>query len=244
MSGFRMPVLTVGSRSIPYVVRRTSRAQRRRIVVTPEQVEVVAPEGHSDEEIAAFVHSRRRWVHDQTERMQERTLFSALPERFVTGAKILYRGRRLKLTVSVGEGKAVEIEHRGGFHVHVPSALAGPSRDAQIEAAFQRWFRERVRADAEHFVRRYAPRLGLESVPIRIRAQKHLWGSCGRDGTISLNWHLVFAPRAVLEYAVVHELCHSIDRSHGPGFWSRIGRVMPDYDSRKGWLEANELNCR
>jgi predicted metal-dependent hydrolase len=69
-----MHVLEVGRQSIPYVVRRSAQAKRKRIVVTPEQVEVVAPLGNSDEEVARFVHARRRWVHDETERMRERTL--------------------------------------------------------------------------------------------------------------------------------------------------------------------------
>jgi predicted metal-dependent hydrolase len=239
-----MHVLEVGRRSIPYVVRRSAQAKRKRIVVTPERVEVVAPLGNTDEEVARFVHARRRWVHDETERMRERTLSWARPERFVSGAKVLYRGRRLRLTVEPAEVDEVEIECRSAFHVRLPIRLASDSADQALDAAFRRWFRDRVFQDAVTITRRFAPRLGAEPAGVRVREQKHLWGSCGRDGTIYLNWHLAFAPKPVLEYAVVHEMCHLLDRSHDPSFWQLLSRVMPDYADRKLWLEQNELSCR
>jgi predicted metal-dependent hydrolase len=85
---------------------------------------------------------------------------------------------------------------------------------------------------------------GGEPAGVRVREQQHLWGSCGKDGTICLNWHLAFAPKPVLEYAVVHEMCHLLDRSHDTSFWQPLSRVMPDYVDRKQWLEQNELGCR
>lgn len=237
-------ILTVGRRSIPYVVRRSAQAKRKRIIVTPEQVEVVAPAGATDEEVARFVHARRRWVHDETERMREHALSSARPGRFASGAKVLYRGRRLRLTVVSADVDEVEIECRSAFIVQVPEQLDPGRHDEAIDAAFRRWFRKRVHQDAVVFARRFGPRLEVEPAGIRVREQKHLWGSCGKDGTIYLNWQLAFAPKPVLEYAVVHEMCHLLDRSHDPSFWRLLSRVMPDYAERKQWLEQNELNCR
>jgi predicted metal-dependent hydrolase len=240
-----MQVLVVGNTEIPYEVRYSPRARRRRIVVTPGRVEVVAPAGMAEAEVAAYIRARRRWVFDAVEALREREGERARPGRFITGAKVLYRGRRVGLRVLVGsEGDDVRVEYRGGFVVTVPPGLVGSERDARIEAVLEGWFRERVREDAERIVRRYAPRLGVTPAGVRIKEQKHLWGSCGRDGVIHLNWQLVFAPRAVLEYAVVHELCHLLERSHGAGFWRVVQEVMPDYEPRKGWLERNGWGCR
>jgi hypothetical protein len=73
---------------------------------------------------------------------------------------------------------------------------------------------------------------------VRIKDQKHVWGSCGPDRIVNLNWHLIFAPKTVLEYAVVHELCHLRHRNHDRSFWGgwsahscRIGRP-----GRRGWI--------
>lgn len=249
--------LVVGRTVIPYEVRRSARARRRRIVVTPERVEVVAPEGQSDEEIAAYVESRRRWVYDALDDLRDQLGTAARagagdgarPGRFVSGAKVLYRGRRMRLRVVTQRRRGAEacgasVEYRGGFVVTVPEALEGAAREAAVEEALEEWFRARVREDAEAVVRRYAPRLGVEPAGLRIKAQKHLWGSCGHDGVIHLNWQLIFAPRPVLEYAVVHELCHLRDRSHDASFWRLVAEVLPDWEVRKGWLERHEMQCR
>ena len=161
----------------------------------------------------------------------------------VWGARVRCGGRRLGLWVGVGAGARATVAYRGGFVVTVPAGLGAEEREARVGEALEGWLRGRVREDAEGLVRRYAPRLGVEPAGVRIAAQKHLWGSCGRDGVIRLNWQLIFAPRAVLEYAVVHELCHLRERSHGAGFWRLVAEVMPDYEGRKGWLERNGWGC-
>jgi predicted metal-dependent hydrolase len=238
-----MPVLEIGGRRVPYVVRRTARAQRRRIVVTPGLVEVIAPEAHSDDEIAAFMHRRRRWVHNQTERMAERVRHDAAsPIRFVSGAKVLYRGRRLRLTVQAADVDEPRVSCRGGFLVEIPRA--SQSADVAVERALMDWLRGRAADDVAQIARRYAPRIGVAPAALRVKEQKHLWGSCGKDGSINIHWQLVLAPRPVLEYAVVHELCHLRERSHGPEFWRLLQQILPDYESRKGWLEENEMSCR
>ena len=67
-----------------------------------------------------------------------------------------------------------------------------------------------------------------------------MWGSCGKDRSVNLNWHLIFGPRTVLEYAVVHELCHLRHGNHDSAFWTLVGTILPDWKSRKAWLDRNE----
>jgi predicted metal-dependent hydrolase len=57
---------------------------------------------------------------------------------------------------------------------------------------------------------------------------------------ILINWHLIFAPRKVLEYVVAHEVAHLSIRSHGPSFWRLVGTIMPGFDDAKGWLEKHQ----
>lgn len=233
-----MPVLQVGATEIPYRIRHSAAAKRKRIVVTPGGIEVVAPAGQDDAEIAAFMHDKRRWVYDKREEMQERTTEHPFPTRFATGGKVLYRGRRLRLFVELANVDATEVEFRNGFHVRAPAELDDRARDQAIGHALSTWMKTRVEHDASAFVRRYAPKLGVAPKGLRIKDQRHLWGSCGKDGVINLNWHLIFAPKPVLEYAVVHELCHLRHRDHSKGFWRLLGTVLPDYPIRKKWLDA------
>lgn len=79
---------------------------------------------------------------------------------------------------------------------------------------------------------------------ITIRDQKSRWGSCSSRGTLSFNYRLVFAPPKVLDYVVVHELCHLTHMNHSKDFWNLVAEVMPEYKEYKKWLRehGHELN--
>jgi predicted metal-dependent hydrolase len=235
-----MPVLTVGETHIPYTLRRSNKTQSARITVTPQIVEVVVPAAASEEEIAEVLHRRREWLVEQTRHMAD--LVAAAPKvvHFVTGAKIPYRGRLMRLTVQPSDGTLVEVSFRNGFVVDCPRTLLEASRDTLIEDALRLWLRKRLREDVNAFVRMHGEANGLKPRRVEIKDQKHLWGSCGQDRVVNLNWHLIFAPKTVLEYAVVHELCHLRHRTHDRAFWGLVGSILPDWEIRKAWLDANE----
>src|ERR1700710_1940576 len=96
-----------------------------------------------------------------------------------------------------------------------------------------------MRRDVIEVVRRHGEPNGLKPSGVRVKNLKHMWGSCGRDRVVNINWQLVFAPIAVLEYAVVHELVHLQHRSHGAAFWAAVGAILPDWEVRKRWLDQN-----
>lgn len=78
---------------------------------------------------------------------------------------------------------------------------------------------------------------------ICIRSQKTRWGSCSSNGTLSFNWRLMLAPPAILDYVVVHELCHLTHMNHSADFWQLVESVFPDYRNARKWLKehGNEL---
>lgn len=78
---------------------------------------------------------------------------------------------------------------------------------------------------------------------ITIRSQKTRWGSCSSKGTLSFNWRLMLAPPAILDYVVVHELCHLTHMNHSAEFWNLVESVFPNYRAARKWLKehGNEL---
>ena len=85
----------------------------------------------------------------------------------------------------------------------------------------------------------YAGKMGISYGRITIRRQKTRWGSCSQSGNLNFNCLLMLAPPGVVDYVVVHELCHRIEMNHSPRFWELVGEVYPDYDRWKRWLKEN-----
>ena len=84
-----------------------------------------------------------------------------------------------------------------------------------------------------------AERLGVEYARIRIGGQRTLWGSCSSGGTLSFNWRLVLAPFEVLDYVVVHELCHLRVPNHSRRFWALVERRRPKWRDQRAWLREH-----
>jgi predicted metal-dependent hydrolase len=84
----------------------------------------------------------------------------------------------------------------------------------------------------------FAPLVGVQYGRITIRNQKTRWGSCSSKGNLNFNCLLMLAPPEVLDYVIVHELCHRKEMNHSPRFWSEVAKVIPDYKKHEKWLKT------
>lgn len=109
-----------------------------------------------------------------------------------------------------------------------------PLTAAEIEQ-----LREKTRRLTADRAAYYAPAVGVEYGRIAVRAQRTRWGSCSGRGNLNFNCLLALAPAEVLDYVVVHELCHRKHMNHSPVFWAEVERVFPDYRRAKQWLREN-----
>lgn len=88
-------------------------------------------------------------------------------------------------------------------------------------------------------VKQFAPRIGVTYGRISLRWQKTRWGSCSAKGNLNFNGLLALAPVEVLDYVVVHELCHRKEMNHSAKFWAEVEQVLPDYKAARLWLKKN-----
>lgn len=100
-------------------------------------------------------------------------------------------------------------------------------------------FAERLKPTLLFSVERYAKIIGVNYGRITIRAQRTRWGSCSQIGNLNFNCLLALAPQNVLEYVVVHELCHIRHMDHSEKFWSDVERYFPEYKSARSWLKTD-----
>lgn len=109
--------------------------------------------------------------------------------------------------------------------------------EARRLKAFTIRYREEARRKIEERVAFYHPLTGGRYTSVTIRDQKSRWGSCSSRGTLSFNYRLIFAPLPVLDYVVVHELCHLTHMNHSKEFWDKVASVMPEYKVHRQWLK-------
>lgn len=118
------------------------------------------------------------------------------------------------------------------------------AKDRFEAEATEKLTREKVIALAEEAlkviperVEYFAKVIGVTYGKITIRNQKTRWGSCSSKGNLNFNCLLMLAPSEVLDYVVVHELCHRKQMNHSKAFWSEVEKVLPDYKEARKWLK-------
>ena len=108
-----------------------------------------------------------------------------------------------------------------------------------LDAAQEKELRERAKSVLAQRTAYFARQIGVTYGRITVRDQKTRWGSCNQTGNLNFNFRLILAPLEVLDYVVVHELCHRRQMNHSTQFWQEVAQVLPDYRKRKAWLTEN-----
>ena len=88
-------------------------------------------------------------------------------------------------------------------------------------------------------VKFYANKYGFNYNKIKITSANKRWGSCTGKGNLNFSYKLIMAPIEIIDYVVVHELIHLIDKTHKKSFYNKVEKILPDYKERKNWLNKN-----
>ena len=172
----------------------------------------------------------------------------------------LIRSRRKSLAIEITPGLQVVVRAPAQMPVREINAFV-QEKDDWIRAHLQRMaekkrLREQCREQAlskeelqelaaqamkliPQKVRYYAPIIGVTYGRITIRNQRTRWGSCSGKGNLNFNCLLLLMPEEVLDYVVVHELCHRKEMNHSARFWEEVEKILPDYRQRRKWLKDN-----
>lgn len=223
--------VTFGATVIPYTLRRSTRRRKTlEVAVDPSDgVIVAAPWTAPQSEVVSVLQRRGAWILHRLEAHRNGHGIDAKRE-WVTGETVLYLGRNYRLRIVEEERGAEASVRLTGRWLEV----YGSAKDQrEIAKAVERWYR-RVAAERLHArVDFYAPKILVRPKKIAIRSQAKRWASCGPDGVLRFNWRIVMAPLSLVDYVVVHELCHLRHRRHDDRFWGCVAAVLPDYATRR-----------
>ena len=111
-------------------------------------------------------------------------------------------------------------------------------RDARPYARehFIRWYTLHLRPLLDRLLPQFVDRVGAAPREVHIQDLGYRWGSRGKRGHVYFHWRVAMLPYGMITYVVAHELVHLVERDHSDAFWTRLGRLIPDYEERRRWL--------
>ncbi|WP_217605557.1 M48 family metallopeptidase [Chitinophaga sp. GbtcB8] len=203
------------------------------ITVTPDMAVLVkAPEGTPQERIEEKLEKRARWILKQQSFFLR--FYPKQPEKQYRGGEShLYLGRQYRLRVATAKKNEVHFSGKEIQVYHTPKSTA--------QSVLTNWYRYRAKAKfaeiAEPWIQHFG-KYGVQPEGLFMQEMPTRWGSCTAKGKIILNPELIKAPKACIEYIIVHELCHLIHKHHTQKFFQLQSALMPDWEKWKDKLEA------
>ena len=232
--------ITLDGQEIIYQLRRSAQARNVRLQIRADSgLAVVVPKNCSQEKTEGILHRRRRWILSTLSRIA--TLSPCYSKRALEeGDHIPYLGTDRILEIQRTRDCLTEV----GITASSIAVRFPGDKDSDVRTIVTDCLRRQAGDLLPQRVQLIAVDKRLAYNRISIRNQRTRWASCSHKRTISLNWRLIMAPPATIDYVVLHELAHLVEMNHSNRFWSIVESWCPDYQRHKQWLRENESLLR
>lgn len=210
-----------------------SKSKRRTASLFVERdgsVSLIVPEELSLVEIEGIVKQKKGWIYRSLAEWKDLNA-SRVNREFVSGETFLYLGRSYKLHVA-HDLQADLILKDGRFLI----------REDKLHACaelFKEFYRSKGKAKIQERAVYYQGKIGVTPKGIKVLELGHRWASCTPEGNLNFHWKCMMAPLSILDYIIVHELCHLHHPNHTDAFWNEVDKVLPDFRKRHEWLKLN-----
>ena len=215
-------------------VIRTDRRKTATVKVEEGKVSVVVPKSTSTDKVEVLVTKKTKWIREKL--LLQREYQPHKPKEYVSGESFTYLGRNYRLKVLTDPNKSVKLKS-GRLVVQVPPSVQ--KRDQYIRGVLTEWYRAHALEKFQEKVERFSEIVRATPSSVGIKTFKGRWGSCSTKGHVLFNWKVIIAPNPIVDYVVVHELCHMKQHNHSPAFWQCVASVIPDYMECKHWLKVS-----
>lgn len=206
-------------------------------IVPPNKIKVKSPRGISKSKIEELVHSKANWIIKKLEEFKD-IEHMQIERRFVDGEIFMYLGKEYILKITQDKNlKKAEVSICNEFiHVKTPKIEIEIIKKIMIE-----WYKIECDKKIRERIEVYGQKLGEMPRIIKVKEQKRRWGTCTSRRDVLFNWKCIMAPIDVIDYIVVHELCHLVHMNHSANFWSLVKSNFPHYEEKKQWLRKNGI---
>lgn len=210
---------------IPYQVVRSNRKSIALVIDSDANLIVRAPYRAKESDIAGFVEKKRNWIASK-QRQISGCAAKYSPLSLKNGEGLPYLGN-----IYIIKRDAVPSIRLSGANILLP---AGCTKDDVIA-----WMQGEAAGILAERVPLYAGRMEVRYSSVKLSGAKTRWGSCSAKDKLRFAWRLAMCPLPVIDYVVVHELCHVAHKNHGAVFWASVRAAFPNYKQQRDWLKAN-----
>ncbi len=218
-------------------VKRTRRKNSVGLNITHEFNRLLVPSSYSDRKITGFIKKEFHWIENTIN--QQRKRLPSLPEASDFLQEVACFGKIV--TIEYIESKqqpALQFNEVSQNLILNVNVLQSPN---MVKTEVYKWLVAEITNYLHEQVPIYAKKINVSQQleEIIIKNYKSRWGSCYLNGRVQFNWRLVMMPKQVVDYVIIHELCHLIHHNHSKQFWVEVAKYCPEFKQHKAWLKQN-----
>lgn len=226
-------IFNAGDINIPYEITINRRLKYVRVTIGPEGVKVLLPRNMNNRYIERLLEAKKDWIYKYY--MKIKPVMDRVHD---CSRYVLYMGNFYNKTVRGGNKDCV-IFDGSEFSIYVDSVLGESKREKRAAELLKEWYINSSREIISRRLTYYREIINVSYNLVKIKDQKSRWGSCSGKGNLNFNWRLVMMPQQVMDYVIIHELCHLKYLNHSKDFWNMVSRYVPDYKKDNEWLKEN-----
>lgn len=206
--------------------------------VEEDLVEVLVPQSISYDRIKDVIKKKSLWIKTKLKENASKPTFRK--KEYISGESFLYLGKNYRLKIKEGDISSVKLI---GGNLEVTTQTLQKNREDEVKKLLEDWYRNQAEKRLKEKTKRFSKIIGVHPKSVSIKQFKSRWGSCSAKGELSYNWRIILAPHHIVDYVVVHELCHLLEHNHSQRFWKNVEYFLPDWKERKNCLKNfNERN--
>jgi predicted metal-dependent hydrolase len=217
---------------IEFQIIKTARKKTSEITVKYDDILIRAPFSKSIEDIESLVNSKAEWILQKIKENSGKKPEIIFPT-YKNNTTLPYLGKNVILKIVKDKNDYLEFSNNE-FVMHV--------NKNKVKTIYEKWLFNISSSIFNQFIEKYSFLLNIRPKKILIKNLKSRWGSATYKGTINLNVNLIKAPIEVIEYVVLHEMSHLIEKNHSHRFWKIIEYHMSNYPDKIKWLKINGSN--
>ena len=227
-----------GDQKFQYTLVRSKRRKTSEIIVDEDEILVRIPFSKSLTDVEKLVNSKRDWILRKKCEYQQRVPEIVKPS-FLSGTTVPYLGRHYKIQIDEGNSEKVKIENNNLMITMNSKSVIDTEYCSRLKLIYDQWIYERARNVLQEKIDHFSKVINVKPRGIMLKKLRNRWGSATKKGIINLNYNLIKAPEDVIDYVVIHELCHLRIEKHSHHFWNLLKKYESDYKRKVEWLEIN-----
>jgi predicted metal-dependent hydrolase len=223
---------------IEYKIIRRARRKTASIIVKPDKtIQVVVPQFLKNTEIAQLVNKKRKWISNKIAEIDNNQL-NITPHNYEEGELFPFLGINYSLLTPIGNRAEITFTE-DTITVPLPPKLPAKARCNFIQTTLHLFYTRSAREMLTEKTDHLGQLCGMQPSSVGTKDYKSRWGCCFGDGRIYYNWRIIAAPEPIIDYVVIHELCHLAEPNHSKKYWGKVAEILPDWRERRVWLKQN-----